>query len=51
MVLVLMGVSGTGKTTVGTAQAAELGWAFVEGDDFHSVANVEKMTAGVLQND
>ena len=51
MVLVLMGVSGTGKTTVGKALAAELGWAFVEGDDFHPAANVEKMTAGIPLND
>ena len=33
MVLVLMGVSGTGKTTVGKILAADLGWDFVEGDD------------------
>jgi gluconokinase len=51
MVLVLMGVSGTGKTTVGKALAAELGWAFVEGDDFHPVANVEKMIAGIPLTD
>jgi gluconokinase len=46
-----MGVSGTGKTTVGKALAAELGWAFIEGDDFHPVANVEKMTAGIPLTD
>ena len=51
MVLVLMGVSGTGKTTVGKALAAELGWVFVEGDDFHPVANVEKMGAGIPLSD
>jgi gluconokinase len=51
MVLVLMGVSGTGKTTIGKALAADLGWAFVEGDDFHPVANVEKMNAGIPLND
>ena len=51
MVLVLMGVSGTGKTTIGKALAADLGWAFVEGDDFHPVANVEKMSAGIPLND
>ena len=45
-VLVLMGVSGTGKTTIGKLLATRLAWAFVEGDDFHPVANVEKMSAG-----
>jgi gluconokinase len=51
MVVVLMGVSGTGKTTVGKVLAAELGWTFVEGDDFHPVANVAKMKAGIPLND
>lgn len=51
MVLVMMGVSGTGKTTIGKALAAALGWAFVEGDDFHPVANIEKMKAGIPLND
>jgi gluconokinase len=51
MVLVLMGVSGTGKTTVGEILAAELGWAFIEGDDYHPAANVEKMQAGIPLND
>ena len=51
MVLVLMGVSGSGKTTVGKALAADLGWAFVEADDFHPVANVEKMRGGVPLDD
>ncbi len=51
MVLVLMGVSGSGKTTVGKILAAELGWAFVEGDNYHPVANVEKMKAGIPLND
>jgi gluconokinase len=43
VVLILMGVSGTGKSTVGKILAGELGWDFVEGDDFHPPANVEKM--------
>jgi gluconokinase len=47
MVLVQLGVSGTGKTTIGKALAAELGWALVEGDDFHSAANIAKMNAGI----
>lgn len=41
-----MGVTGAGKTTVGRRLAADLGWIFVEGDEFHPAANVEKMRAG-----
>ena len=44
--LVVMGVSGSGKTTVGTALAARLGHAFAEGDEFHSGANAAKMARG-----
>jgi gluconokinase len=44
--VVLMGVSGSGKTTVGRLLASRLGWAFVDADDFHSAANVEKMRRG-----
>lgn len=51
MVVVLMGVSGSGKSTVGRALAGKLGWSFVEGDDFHPPANVEKMRAGVPLTD
>ena len=51
MVLVLMGVSGSGKTTVGKLLAAQLGWAYVEADDFHPAANVAKMRAGVPLTD
>jgi gluconokinase len=46
MVLVLMGVSGSGKTTVGKLLAGQLGWTFVEADDYHPTANVEKMHRG-----
>jgi gluconokinase len=41
-----MGVSGSGKTTVGTLLAARLGWPYAEADAFHSAANVAKMAAG-----
>lgn len=51
MVLVLMGVSGSGKTTVGKILAGQLGWTFVEGDDYHPAANREKMHAGVPLTD
>jgi gluconokinase len=46
MVIVLMGVSGSGKTTVGRGLADALGWAFYDGDDFHPRSNVEKMARG-----
>ena len=46
MIVVVMGVAGAGKTTVGQKLAAYLGWRFVEGDDFHPAANVTKMTRG-----
>jgi len=45
-ILVMMGVSGAGKTTVGRLAAQRLGWPFVEGDDLHPAANVAKMAAG-----
>ncbi|QEL20291.1 gluconokinase [Limnoglobus roseus] len=51
MVLVLMGVSGSGKTTVGKLLAADLGWTFVEADDYHPAANVEKMKGGTPLTD
>jgi gluconokinase len=44
--LVVMGVSGSGKTTVATEVARRLGWEFTEGDDHHPAANVAKMRAG-----
>ncbi len=45
-VIVVMGVSGSGKSTVAAELARALGWAFQEGDDLHPAANVEKMRAG-----
>jgi len=49
--VVVMGVSGTGKSTVGRLLAARLGAAFVEGDDLHPAANVERMSAGIPLTD
>ena len=46
MIVVLMGVCGCGKTTVGRALAQTLRWSFHDADDFHPPANVAKMTAG-----
>ena len=50
-VLVLMGVSGSGKTTVALELRRLLGWPFKEGDDLHPAANVEKMRSGHPLND
>jgi gluconokinase len=46
LIIVVMGVSGTGKTTLGQALAARLGWTFVEADDYHPPSNIEKMRGG-----
>src|SRR5512146_128367 len=51
MVIIVMGAAGAGKTTIGRAFAAELGWPFVEGDEFHPAGNVRKMHAGVPLTD
>jgi gluconokinase len=51
MVVVLMGVTGTGKTTVGKALAERTGWLFADADDFHSAANRAKMHAGIPLTD
>jgi gluconokinase len=45
--IVVMGVSGVGKTTVAEQLAARLGWAFCDGDAFHTAGNIEKMRQGV----
>jgi gluconokinase len=49
--LVVMGVSGSGKTTVATRLAQRLRWVFAEGDDFHPAANVDKMRNGIPLTD
>jgi gluconokinase len=46
MIVVLMGVSGSGKTTIGAALAARLHWVFADADEFHSAQNKQKMAAG-----
>ena len=50
-VIVMMGVSGSGKSTVGVALAKRLGCAFEEGDDLHPPANIAKMSAGIALDD
>jgi len=50
-ILVLMGVSGCGKTTVGEMLAECLGWRFLEGDDLHPPANIAKMKSGTPLDD
>jgi gluconokinase len=51
MFIIVMGVSGVGKTTIGTALAKDLGWSFADADEFHPRANVEKMSRGIPLND
>jgi gluconokinase len=50
-VILIMGVAGSGKTTVGRKLAAELGWSFRDADEFHPAANVAKMSAGIALDD
>ena len=49
--VVVMGVSGSGKTTVGSLLAQALGWEFFDADDFHPLANKEKMASGIPLTD
>lgn len=49
--LIVMGVSGTGKSTLARAVAEQLQWEFLEGDDFHPQANIEKMRRGEALTD
>jgi gluconokinase len=51
MVVVIMGVTGSGKTTVGTLLAQQLGWEFADADSYHSAANKEKMHQGIPLDD
>ena len=51
MIIILMGVSGCGKTTIGQMLADRLGWSFYDGDDFHPAANVAKMSRGIPLDD
>ena len=47
MIVIVFGVSGAGKTTIGKVLAEQFGWRFYEADDFHSRANIEKMRSGL----
>lgn len=51
MIVVIMGVVGAGKTTVGRLLAQQLGWKFADADDYHSAANIEKIRRGIPLND
>ncbi len=51
MILIMMGVTGSGKTTIGKLVAERLQWAFYDGDDFHPPANIEKMRSGAALTD
>jgi len=51
MIVIVMGTTGSGKTTIGSLLAKRLGWEFVNADDFHPPANVEKMKHGIPLTD
>lgn len=51
MVVIIMGVTGAGKTTIGSLLAEQLGWRFADADDFHPPSNIEKMRHGIPLSD
>jgi len=51
VILIVAGVAGSGKSTIGNLVASQLRWRFTDGDSFHSEANVAKMRSGVALND
>ena len=51
MIVILMGVSGVGKTTIGQILSGKLGWPLFDADEFHSAANIEKMRNGIPLED
>src|SRR3954464_2078347 len=50
-IILIMGVAGSGKTTIGRRLATDLGWPYHEADDFHSAANKDKMARGIPLDD
>ena len=51
MVVIVMGVVGSGKTTIGHLLAQQLGWQFADADDFHPPANIAKIRSGIALDD
>src|SRR5215469_6837777 len=51
MIVIVMGVVGAGKTTIGKLLASDLGWQFADADDFHPASNVEKISHGIPLTD
>ncbi len=51
MIVIVMGTTGSGKTTIGSMLAKRLGWEFVDADDYHPAGNVEKMRQGIPLTD
>jgi len=51
VIVIIMGTTGAGKTTIGAMLAAQLNWQFADADTFHPAANIEKMSHGIPLND